>query len=862
MELQMSFLVLEICLILCAMLFQESTGLSLQSSSVASLLHSIKVRAPNYGGKWDFMLLQNDVALSPTSAHTSSEHSERGTFAAEPDLKTPPTQSPAYNPSIGSPNSHKLNNTSNVHKNHHLRKKIHHFAPKPYHQLPSGPRIISPSPSPLPAIKGSISSRQLPLPANPQNHHLNKPSSSSPSPAISPTAEKNEKSLPPILSLTSPSPQNQWCMSVTCSEPLTYAPPGAPCGCVWPIEIKLLFSISLYSFFPLVSELAVEISTAIPLEKSQVRIVGADAVDQQLEKTTVLIKLVPLEQNFKAETAISIYTRFWKRDISIKKSVFGTYEVLDVRYPGLPPSPPSHSFATATIDGQPFPSSRNDDGPVKPFGVDVTSHRKKESSKSIVVITILSSVTAFVLFIGCLWLVLSKWGFFFCPRRRDLQGLIPLDKKTSGGNRLLAVKSGISSASMSFSSSLVAYTGTAKVFSIDDIERATDNYNTSRKLGEGGFGLVYGGVLDDGRQVAVKVLKRDDQQGSREFLAEVEMLSRLHHRNLVKLIGICPEDRCRCLVYELVPNGSVESHLHGVDKEIAPLDWCSRMKIALGAARGLAYLHEDSSPRVIHRDFKSSNILLEDDYTPKVSDFGLARTAADGGDEHFSTRVMGTFGYLAPEYAMTGHLLVKSDVYSYGVVLLELLTGRKPVDLTQPPGQENLVTWARPLLTFKNGLETIIDPTLKPNVPLDSVSKVAAIASMCVQPEVSHRPFMGEVVQALKLVCNDFEETREQMSRSCSQEDFLMDIESKRSRTSAELVGASGKYDSSIDAKIALSAVDLKNSSVGFEGQESESFRRQFNSAPLVMGRKKKFWQKLKGLSRGSMSEHEFSSEL
>lgn len=208
---------------------------------------------------------------------------------------------------------------------------------------------------------------------------------------------------------------------------------------------------------------------------------------------------------------------------------------------------------------------------------------------------------------------------------------------------------------------------------------------------------------------------------------------------------------------------------------------------------------------------------------------------------------------------MTGHLLVKSDVYSYGVVLLELLTGRKPVDLTQPPGQENLVAWARPLLIVKNGLETIIDQTLKPNVPLDSVSKVAAIASMCVQPEVSHRPFMGEVVQALKLVCNDFEETREQMSRSCSQEDISVDIESKRSKTSTELMEALGKCDSALDAKIALSAVDLKNSSVGFEEQESDSFRRQFNSAPLVMGRKRKFWQKLKGLSRGSMSEQEFS---
>ncbi|KAK4773429.1 hypothetical protein SAY87_028448 [Trapa incisa] len=163
------------------------------------------------------------------------------------------------------------------------------------------------------------------------------------------------------------------------------------------------------------------------------------------------------------------------------------------------------------------------------------------------------------------------------------------------------------------------------------------------------------------------------------------MLSRLHHRNLVKLMGICIEGRRRCLIYQLVHNGSVESHLHGAEKNMRPLDWDARMKIALGAARGLAYLHEDSNPRVIHRDFKASNVLLEDDFTPKVSDFGLAREAT-GGNQHISTRVMGTFGYVAPEYAMTGHLLVKSDVYSYGVVLLELLTGRKPVDMSQPQG--------------------------------------------------------------------------------------------------------------------------------------------------------------------------------
>ncbi|KAF5956945.1 hypothetical protein HYC85_004170 [Camellia sinensis] len=331
---------------------------------------------------------------------------------------------------------------------------------------------------------------------------------------------------------------------------------------------------------------------------------------------------------------------------------------------------------------------------------------------------------------------------------------LPPPPPNEGAARSLTFGSMPSSASMPFSSSLLAYTGTAKMFSLNDIERATDNFDASRILGEGGFGLVYSGILDDKRKVAVKVLKRDDHQGSCEFLAEVEMLSRLHHRNLVKLIGICAEDHTRCLVYELVPNGSVESHLHGVDKEAAPLDWGARMKIALGAAR-------------------------EHDFTPKVSDFGLARTALDEGNKHISTHVMGTFGYLAPEYAMTGHLLVESDVYSYGVVLLELLTGRKPVDLSQPPGQENLVTWARALLTTREGLETIIDPYLKSDIPFDSTAKVAAIVSMCVQPEVSHRPFMGEVVQALKLVCNELDETKETISRSCSQDGLSVNVDTK-----------------------------------------------------------------------------------
>lgn len=206
---------------------------------------------------------------------------------------------------------------------------------------------------------------------------------------------------------------------------------------------------------------------------------------------------------------------------------------------------------------------------------------------------------------------------------------------------------------------------------------------------------------------------------------------------------------------------------------------------------------------------------------------------------------------------MTGHLLVKSDVYSYGVVLLELLTGRKPVDLSQPPGQENLVSYARPLLTSKEGLEIIIDPAIKSAVPFDTMSKVAAIASMCVQPEVSHRPFMGEVVQALKLVCNEFDEAKEQGSRSCSQDNLLVHVDSKGRTISGEIMEVLQSQNT-----LPLSTSDLLVPTVGLEGQESGSLRRHSTSGPLRTGKKRNFWQRLRSLNRGSMSEHGFSLRL
>lgn len=211
---------------------------------------------------------------------------------------------------------------------------------------------------------------------------------------------------------------------------------------------------------------------------------------------------------------------------------------------------------------------------------------------------------------------------------------------------------------------------------------------------------------------------------------------------------------------------------------------------------------------------------------------------------------------------MTGHLLVKSDVYSYGVVLLELLTGRKPVDMSQPPGQENLVAWARPQLTSKEALESIIDPSLGPNFPFDGIAKVAAIASMCVQPEVSHRPFMGEVVQALKLVCNENDDTKELGSRSCSQEDLSADMDARISANSGELIdpvqthSPVSNYSYGSDVERGISRSDLFGSSRMLLRQESGSFRRVSSSGPLRSGRRSQLWQKLRRLSGGTASEH------
>uniref|UniRef100_A0A5B7BI35 non-specific serine/threonine protein kinase n=1 Tax=Davidia involucrata TaxID=16924 RepID=A0A5B7BI35_DAVIN len=285
-------------------------------------------------------------------------------------------------------------------------------------------------------------------------------------------------------------------------------------------------------------------------------------------------------------------------------------------------------------------------------------------------------------------------------------------------------------------------------FTYQELVVATKGFSAQNLLGEGGFGSVYKGYLPDGREIAVKQLNIGGGQGEREFKAEVEIISRIHHRHLVSLVGYCISENQRLLVYDYVPNNTLYFHLHGEGRPV--MDWATRVKIAAGAARGIAYLHEDCHPRIIHRDIKSSNILLDNNFEAQVSDFGLAKLALDA-NTHITTRVMGTFGYMAPEYASSGKLTEKSDVFSFGVVLLELITGRKPVDASQPLGEESLVEWARPLLSDAldaEEFEGLADPRLEKNYVDSEMFRMIEAAAACVRHSAVKRPRLGQVVRA------------------------------------------------------------------------------------------------------------------
>lgn len=296
----------------------------------------------------------------------------------------------------------------------------------------------------------------------------------------------------------------------------------------------------------------------------------------------------------------------------------------------------------------------------------------------------------------------------------------------------------------------VALGFTHSTFTYDELAVATSGFSQANLLGQGGFGYVHKGVLPNGKEIAVKSLKAGSGQGDREFQAEVDIISRVHHRHLVSLVGYSFAGGQRLLVYEFVPNSTLEYHLHGKGRPV--MDWSTRLKIALGSAKGLAYLHEDCHPRIIHRDIKAANILLDFNCEAKVADFGLAKLSEDT-NTHVSTRVMGTFGYLAPEYASSGKLSEKSDVFSFGVMLLELITGRRPIDLTLDSEDDSLVDWAMPLCI--DAMETgnfngLADPRLENNYDPAEMARMVTCAAASIRHSARRRPKMSQIVRALE----------------------------------------------------------------------------------------------------------------
>ncbi|KAJ0814672.1 putative protein kinase RLK-Pelle-RLCK-VIIa-2 family [Helianthus annuus] len=300
--------------------------------------------------------------------------------------------------------------------------------------------------------------------------------------------------------------------------------------------------------------------------------------------------------------------------------------------------------------------------------------------------------------------------------------------------------------------------GKLRVFTYAELRQATNDFARLRKIGEGGFGCVYKGSIKNGDgdliAVAVKKLNRDGFQGHKQWVAEVQFLGVVDHPNLVKLIGYCAVDGergiQRLLVYEFMPNKSLEDHLFSTYHEALP--WKRRLQIMLGAAQGLAYLHEELEAQVIFRDFKTSNILLDEDFNPKLSDFGLAREGPTEGNTHVSTAVMGTNGYAAPDYIETGHLTAKSDVWSFGIVLYEILTGRRSVERNRPKEDQKLLDWVRrhPIDSKKFGI--ILDPKLEAQYSLTDARKIAKLADSCLLRSAKDRPKMSQVVESLKQI--------------------------------------------------------------------------------------------------------------
>ncbi|XP_057471559.1 PTI1-like tyrosine-protein kinase At3g15890 [Actinidia eriantha] len=287
-----------------------------------------------------------------------------------------------------------------------------------------------------------------------------------------------------------------------------------------------------------------------------------------------------------------------------------------------------------------------------------------------------------------------------------------------------------------------------EIYSLKELLHATNNFHNDNKIGEGGFGSVYWGRTTKGVEIAVKRLKAMTAKAEMEFAVEVEILGRVRHKNLLGLRGFYAGGDERLIVYDFMPNHSLITHLHGQLAADCLLDWPRRMTIAVGSAEGLAYLHHEANPHIIHRDIKASNVILDSEFQAKVADFGFAKLIPDGVS-HLTTRVKGTLGYLAPEYAMWGKVSESCDVYSFGILLLEIISAKKPLEKLPGGIKRDIVQWAKPYVQ-KCDFEHIADPRLKGKYDTVQLRKVVVIAMRCADGNPENRPSMLQVVEWLK----------------------------------------------------------------------------------------------------------------
>ncbi|GFP95951.1 probable receptor-like protein kinase at1g30570 [Phtheirospermum japonicum] len=364
--------------------------------------------------------------------------------------------------------------------------------------------------------------------------------------------------------------------------------------------------------------------------------------------------------------------------------------------------------------------------------------KPRKASKSLILwVGIGAGIASIVILAGVCTVII-----WFCKKRRDDT------KKSPPGWRPLFLVNSMVNAKPNPNGQLNAVRS-GRRFTLTEIKSATNSFDEGLVIGVGGFGKVYKAEIDENTLVAVKRSNPQSQQGLTEFETEIELLSKLRHRHLVSLIGFCDEQNEMILVYEYMANGTLRSHLFGSD--LPPLSWKQRLEICIGAARGLHYLHTGSDRGIIHRDVKTTNILLDESFVAKMSDFGLSKTGPSLEHTHVSTAVKGSFGYLDPEYFRRQQLTEKSDVYSFGVVLFEVVCARAVINPTLPRDQINLAEWAM-RWQKKGSIESILDPRMRGSYSVESLMRFGEIAEKCLADEGRSRPTMGEVLWHLEYV--------------------------------------------------------------------------------------------------------------